>query len=162
MNEILQKKFVQIFIMQLVQLFLVFKEKLANALRIKFLLIKFKRKKIRKITIIELNDQKQKMNIVNVVNVVQSILTLNRSIRSKNFEINFAKFILLFKSSSINFYIKVVVNFSNNDSNLFRIKNILLDDETIINLLSKRIIVAIKKLHQIFNLDTKMKIANDI
>ena len=67
MNEIFQNKFVQIFIMQLAQLFLVLKKKLVNALRMKSLLIKFLKKKTRKITIIELNDQRQKMNVVNIV-----------------------------------------------------------------------------------------------
>ena len=102
------------------------------------------------------------MNIINIVNIVQSIFISIRSIRSQNFEINFAKFIVLFKSLFINFYTKIVVNLSNNDSNLFRIKNTLLDDKTIVNLLLKRIIAIIKKLHRIINLDTKMKIANNI
>ena len=93
---------------------------------------------------------------------MQSIFISIRSIRSQNFEINFAKFIVLFKSLFINFYTKIVVNLSNNDSNLFRIKNTLLDDKTIVNLLLKRIIAIIKKLHRIINLDTKMKIANNI
>ena len=48
MNEIFQRKFVQIFIMQLVQLFFTFKKKLVNILRMKFLLIKFKKKKFKK------------------------------------------------------------------------------------------------------------------